>query len=244
MKKAKYILFMAIAGILMLQASCKKDEISSFTASPAVNFTTKALDYSFLGNPSAEYIQEIEVRIIGNTADHDRTFNAIVVNDAATTAKPTQYRIIGGVVKAGEFTGKLSVALINSAELNTSIVNLKLKLADSEDFKAGNIESSEFVVGWTNQIVLPSWTYYRIFFSVASSNKVYQIIVQLSGLKTLTAAQFRAMGQIAVEAEATKFGDYVKQWNLDHPNDHLKHDTGTLIGQDIVPLYYTKSKYD
>lgn len=244
MKKANYILYMAIAGIFILQASCKKDEISSFTANSAVNFTAKELDYSFLGNPSGEYIEEIEVRIIGNAVDHDRTFDAVVVNDSVTTAKPNQYRIIGGIVKAGEYTGKLSVELLNSNELNNTTVKLKLKLVDSEDFKAGNIESNAFILGWTNQIVLPSWTYYKIFFSVASSNKAYQTIVEQTGLKTITATEFRAMGQIAVEAAGTKFGDYVKQWNLDHPGDHLKHDTGTLAGQDIVPLYYTKSKYD
>lgn len=244
MKKAKYILYMAIAVISILQVSCKKEEIASFTANSAVNFTTTQLDYSFLGNPSAEYIQDIEVRIMGNTADHDRTFNAVVVNDASTTAKPDQYRIIGGVVKAGQFTGKLSVAVINSTELNTATVKVKLKLTDSGDFKAGNIENNEFVLGWTSQIIVPAWTYYRSFFSTASSNNVYRIIVEVTGLKTLTAAEYRAMGQIAAEAAGTKFGDYVKQWNLDHPTDHLKHDNGTLAGQDIVPLYYTKSKYD
>ncbi|WP_316816974.1 DUF4843 domain-containing protein [Pedobacter nyackensis] len=244
MKTMKYIIYTVIAGVTMLQFSCKKDEISSFSASPAVNFTTKAVDYSFLGNPSGEFVQEIEVRIVGDVADHDRVFTAEVVNDTITTAKPTQYRILGGLVKANQFTGKLSVALLKSDELNTTKVNLKLRLTDSEELKAGNVESREFVVGWTNQIVLPSWTYYRVFFSSASSNKAYQLIVQITGLKTITAAEYRAMGQIAAETQGTKFGDYVKQWNLDHPNDHLKHDTGASAGQDIVPLYYTKSKYD
>lgn len=244
MKKIKHIIYTAVAGMLMLQASCKKDEISSFSANPAVNFTIPSTDYSFLGNPATEHIQEIDVKIMGNAADHDRTFTAVVVNDAATTAKPNQYRVIGGIVKAGQFTGKLSVAVLKSDELNTSKVNVKLRLVDSGDFKAGNIETSEFVLGWTNQVVLPSWTYYRIFFSAASSNKAYQLIVQVTGLKTLTVAEYRAMGQIAAEAQGTKFGDYVKQWNLDHPNDRLKHDTGTSAGLDIVPLYYTKSKYD
>jgi hypothetical protein len=244
MKKIKNILYVAVTGILMLQASCKKDEISSFSAKSAVNFVSKNVDYSFLGNPEVEYVQQIDVRIIGDAADHDRKFSAVVINDEFTTAKPNQYRIIGGIVKAGEYTGKLSIALIKSDELNSSTVNLKVKLVDSEDFKAGNIETSEFVVGWTNQIVLPLWTYYRIFFSSASSNNVYRIIVQTTGLKTLSRTEYLALGQIATETLGTKFGDYVKQWNKDHPNDHLKHDTGTSAGQDIVPLYYSKSKYD
>jgi len=243
MKKIYYIIHMLLVGIIFTLNSCKKDEISSFTAKEAVNFTTASANYSFLGNPEKEYIQTIPVRILGNPSTKERTFSVSVVNDAITTATSEQYRIIGGVVKPGEFTGTLSVALINSSELNSKTVNLKLKLSDSGDFKAGNVETSEFVVGWTNQILVPSWSYRYFFTSVASTN-AYRIIVQVTGLKTLTAAEFRAKGQIECETLGTKFGDYVKQWNKDHPSDRLKHDSGTLNGQDIVPLYYTHSKFD
>lgn len=245
MKKAKFILYMAVAGFIFLQVSCKKDEITSFSANSAVNFIGKTVDYSFLGNPENEYIQEVPVEIIGDAADHDREFNVVVVNDESTTAAVDQYQIIGGIIKAGEFKGKLSVKLINSDELNATKVNLKVRLVDSEDFRAGNVETREFIIGWTNLIVLPTpWTYYGAFFSTSSSLNAYRIIVETTGLKTLTAAEYRALGQVAVETLATKFGDYVKQWNKDHPNDHLKHDSGTRIGQDIVPLYYTHSKFD
>lgn len=245
MKRLKNIFYLAATGLVLMQAACKKDEISSFSAEPAVNFSsTLPIQYSFLGNPEKEYTQEIAVKIIGNAVNHDRKFNAAVVNDAATTAISSQYRIVGGLVKAGEYTGKLSVVLINSEALNTSTVNLKVKLIDSEEFKAGNVETSEFTVGWTNQIIVPAWTYYRFFFTSVASNNAYRIIVETTGIKTLTAAQYVALGAVGAQAMGTKFGDYVKQWNKDHPAEHLKHDTGTQIGQDIVPLYYTKSKYD
>ncbi len=243
MKKINYIHTLLLGAVLIFSA-CKKDEISSFTAAEAVNFTTTLVEYSFLGNPETEYIQTVPVRIIGQPSDHDRKFKVEVVNDSITTATSDQYRIIEGLVKAGEYTGELKVALLNSAVLNTKKVALKLKLSDSESFKAGNVENSEFVINWTNQILVPNWSYYRYFFTSAASTNAYRIIVQVTGIKSLTAAQFRALGQIALETQGTKFGDYVKQWNKDHPNDRLKHDSGTLIGQDIVPLYYTKSKFD
>jgi hypothetical protein len=151
---------------------------------------------------------------------------------------------LGGVVPAGKFTGKLSIRLLNSAALDTKMVSVKLRLIDSKDFKVGNIESSQFTVHWTNQIVLPSWSFYRFYFTTVASNSVYRLILQTTGLASLTSAQHNAIGAAGVQAMATVFGDYVKQWNKDHPNDKLKHDSGTQLGLEIVPLYYTHSKFD
>lgn len=215
-----------------------------FKADAAVNFNGSFVEYSFLGNPSNEYIQEIPVIIIGDTVNYDRHFKAEVVRDTSTTASDSQYEIIGGIVKAGEFTGTLSIKLRNSPELSTSSVSVKVKLIDSEDMKAGNVEANQYIVRWTNKIIIPSWTYYRVFFCSVSSTAVYRLIVQTTGLKTFPASQYVALGTAGAQALGTQFGDYVKQWNKDHPNDHLKHDDGTRAGQDIVPVYYTRSKFD
>jgi hypothetical protein len=223
----KHILKFLTIGIVILLNSCEKAELTPFQAPAAINFsdsTAYKLAYTFLTNPEDEYIQKIPVRVLGDTVGYDRHFTAEVVQDTSTTATSAQYEVLGGIVKAGEFTGTLSVKLRNSPELETSTVSLKLKLVDSEDFKAGNIESNYFI-------------------SVAST-AAYRAIVLSTGLTSLTAAEYVAMGQTGAEVLGTQFGDYVKQWNLDHPNDHLKHDDGTQAGQEIVPLYYTKSKFD
>jgi hypothetical protein len=118
-------------------------------------------------------------------------------------------------------------------------------LVETEDFKVGNKESAEYIIGWTNQIIVPAWTAYRFYFTSVASENAYRIVLLTTGLKDLTTSiANREIGVPGMQAYGTKFGDYVKQWNLDHPNDHLKHDTGTLKGQDIVPLYYTRSKYN
>ncbi len=242
--KNRFSLIVIVMVGIVLQG-CKKKDIAGFSATPAVNFTTASTVYSFMSNPQAEYIQEIEVKIMGDSANVDRTFSAQVVADASTTATPAQYEIIGGLVKKGSFLGKLSVKVKNSAELNTKEVFVKLKLVDGNDFKAGNKETNTFLLGWTNKIVVPTtWTYYNIFFATKST-AVYRLILQTTGIASLTAAQYQAMGgEAAAVAAGTKFGDYVKQYNLDHPNDPLRHDDGTAAGQLIVPKYYTKSKYN
>jgi hypothetical protein len=248
MKKSN-ILFICLMAFSVSFLSCKKEDLQPFNANPAINFAkvenTNSITYSFMTNPANDYIQEIPVTIIGDSSNVDRVFNVEVVKDTNTTATTAQYEILGGVVEAGKFTGKLKVKLIKSPELDQKTVSLKLKLVDSKDFKVGNIESSDFTVKWTNQIVLPAWNYFRLFFVSVASNSAYRLIIQTTGLITLTAAQYsREIGAAGVEALATKFGDYVKQWNKDHPNDKLKHDTGTKAGQEIVPLYYTHSKFD
>lgn len=242
--KNRFNLIVIVMMGIVLQG-CKKKDIVGFSASPAVNFTTTTTIYSFMSNPQPEYIQEIEVKIIGNASNVDRTFSAEVVADANTTAMPAQYEIVGGVVKKGSFLGKLSVKVKNSAELNTKEVFVKLKLVDGSDFKAGNKETNTFILGWTNKIVVPTtWTYYNIFFATKST-AVYRLILQTTGIASLTAQQYTAMGgEAAAVAAGTKFGDYVKQYNLDHPTAPLKHDDGTAAGQVIVPKYYTKSKYN
>jgi len=243
MKKIKFIPNLALMVIMFL-AGCAEEDIMPFKAEPAVNFVSKSVEYSFLTNPADEYIQEIEVRIIGDTADYERTFNVEVINDSLTTASTNQYEIVGGVVPAGAFTGKLLIKLLKSEQLNTDKVSLHVRLVDSEDFKKGNIEANDFTVAWTNKVVVPAWTYYRFFFTATASTSAYRAIVQSTGVTQFTVRDYAAVGAAGAEALGTQFGDYVKQWNKDHPDNHLKHDDGARAGQDIVPVYYTHSKFD
>ncbi|HEY1115800.1 MAG TPA: DUF4843 domain-containing protein [Chitinophagaceae bacterium] len=243
------IFYVPLMVLVIIMSSCTRQDLQPFQAQPAVNFVKvenlHSLTYSFMANPSNEYIQEVPVYIIGDSSSVDRSFDVMVVNDTSTTARPDQYEIIGGVVKAGEFSGKLYIRLLKSPALDTSTVTLKLKLVDSDDFKAGNLESSQFTVSWTNKVVIPAWTFFRFFFTSVPSTAAYRLIVQTTGLTTLTAKQYtQEIGVAGVQAMATTFGDYVKQWNKDHPNNKLKHDDGTKAGEEIVPLYYTRSKYD
>lgn len=237
-----------IALLLVITvSSCTNKDILAFKSDPAVNFVDTnevAYEYSFLGNPAQDHVYELPVMIIGDAADHDRKFTAAAVKDSATTAPDNLYEILGGYVKAGEFRGFLQVRLRNAPALSSSKVSLRVKLTTGGDFVAGNADRSMFIVRWTEQVVVPSWSIYRFYFTTAASTKAYKLIVQTTGLKTLTNAENRLLGPIALQALATSFGDYIKQWNLDHPDDHLKHDDGTLAGQKIAPIYYTRSKYD
>lgn len=242
MKKNKLLL---LAGIVLsfFVSSCEEEDIKGFEADAAVNFSQKTQTFSFLGTDGDSKIIEIPVQIIGNATDYDRTFNVEVIADSSN-AEPGSYEILGGTVKAGEFEGNLLVEVYNSPELADTEASIFMALDDSDDFKAGNKESLYYELTWTDKVVVPSWSYYRYFFTSVASTQAYRAIVESTGLLTFSLADYRNYGPIGAEALGVKFGDYVKQYNLDNPDNPMLHDDGAQAGQPIVPLYYTKSKYD
>ena len=228
----------------MVFTACEQQDIMPFQAESAVNFVSKSTEYSFIRNPENEWVQEIDVRIMGNAADHDRHFAVDVIQDSLTTATAEQYQIMGGLVKAGEYTGKLSIKLFKSEQLDTAKVSLHVRMKDSEDFRKGNLESSDFTVVWTNKVIVPAWTYYRYFFTATASTAAYRAIVLSTGVTQFSVRDYLAVGPTGAEALGTQFGDYVKQWNKDHPDNPLRHDDGAKAGEEIVPVYYTKTKFE
>ncbi len=222
--------------------SCKKSDPLSFSASPAINFINTTSVYTFLGNSTGERIHEIPVRIIGNAFDKDRAFTADIVAEG-TNAPSNLYEILGGEVKAGAFEGVLRVKIKNAPELATSEVKAVLKIKGTSDLNAGNVETQIHTITWSDKVVIPTWTYYRVFFTQSPSTSAYKLIVELTGLTTFPASVFTTIQQPGAEALGVKFGNYVKKWNIDHPNDILVHNDGVAVGQPIVPKYWDKNLY-
>ena len=252
-KYKKNITFIYLLTFVFILGSCTKDEISSFEGqngitflpdSESANINSYEKSYSFLGNSTGEYLQEVEVQIVGEAKEQDRFFNVKIATGDQTTASESQYQIVEGVVKANEYQGKLYVKLLNSLALDDSTVSINIELVDSADFKAAALETNSYKLAWTNQIVIPAWRYYSFFFTSKASSLVYRLIVETTGLKTFTSSDYRAIGADGTAVLATKFGDYVKQWNLEHPGNPLLHDDGERAGEEIQPKYYTKSLYD
>ncbi len=248
-------IFAMLVSLWIFVSGCEKETLTQFESKPAVNFDlrtvtsggtgTYSTDYSFLINPDEEYVQEIAVSIMGVAADRERHFNVEVVDDEVTTATPGQYEILGGTVAAGAYKGTLAVKLKKTPDLQENTVYLKVRIVDSEDFKVGNKESVQYVLSWTNRATPPPINVYvRTFFIANWSTQAYRIFTQTTGMLNFLVADYSRMGEAGTIALSTKFGDYIKQWNLDHPNDKLVHDDGPLVGQPIDPKYYTKSKYN
>lgn len=244
MRKINALLVVVALGGLIF-SGCEQNDIMSYQKEyTAVNFISDSTTYSFLGNPDDQYTQQINLRINGDSTNTDRSFNVEVVNDSLTTAEPGDYEIGEGVIPAGQFEGILPVTLFNSEKLSDMTASLHLRIISSADFQVGRVEDRDFVLAWTDKVVLPPWNLYRFFFTSAPSTTAYEIIVEVTGLTELGFAELRGIGQNGLIAMGRQFGDYVKQYNLDHPDNPLIHEDGPSEGEPIEPIYYTQSQFD
>ena len=167
--------FKTLLGLVFITAmsSCEKDELTSFSTNPAINFVSDSTQYSFIQEPNNDYVVELPVFIIGDSVSYDRFFNVEVLDDVETTASESQYEIIEGIIPSGSFNGNLKVNVKKSPELDENSVAIKLSVIDSDEFIAGAIENNQTKLIWTNKIVIPAWTYFRFFFTRNSSSRAY-----------------------------------------------------------------------
>lgn len=235
MKNITYIYLLITA--LFVMASCQKDEIGSFTAKPAINFVADSTQFSFVQEPANEHVLEIPVAIIGDTTSNDRYFEVEVLQDSLTTADENLYEIMEGKIPAGKFAGNLSVKLKKSPALDTRAVALHLSIAPSVDFVAGNTESNKIKVIWSNAIIVPDWTWFKFFFTRYPSTAAYRIFIETTGRTSFTFSDYRGLGPTGAQALGTAFGDYIRKYNSEHPDNHLVHDDGPNEGEEIIPIY-------
>lgn len=230
------VLAAALAGFLFVNG-CEQTNVSSFdTSFAAVNFETDSLSYSFLENSEDTYVQEVPMQLMGDTTTSDREFAVEVVNDSLTTAQSGDYAIQGGIVPAGSFSGTLSIELYNSEKLKDTTISLHLRLVDTNALEAGNEEADDFVMHWTDKVIVPSWTLYRFFFCPNPSTTAYRAIVESTGLTEFTFDVYRDLGPTGAEALGREFADYVEEYNATH-NEPLTHEDGPAEGQPVQPIY-------
>ena len=231
-------------------SGCQKDEIIIFdnNNNAGLSFIDKNEDYSFLKNTTGEHIFEIGVSLVGDVVDYDREVSLVVVDDTTTTAPSDLFEIQKGVVKAGEFEGTVPVKVLNHELLTDSIVYLSLTIEQNEHFSFTIKEKDSFKLGWTDKVIVPpSNAYFRAIFCNVNpiSTSCYRVFVEVTGLTVFGAKEYsRTYGDTGSQALGNQFGDYIKQWNLDNPDNPLLHDDGPNAGEPIIPRYYTRSIYD
>lgn len=231
------VLTAALAGFLFVNG-CEQTNVSSFDPESfaAVNFQTDSLSYSFLENSGDSYEQEVPVQLMGDSTNADREFSVEVINDSLTTAEPSDYEIQGGVIPAGSFEGTLTITLYNSEKLKDSEVSLHLRIIDSEILEAGNEESNDFVMYWTDKVIVPSWTFYSFFFCPNPSTTAYRAIVESTGVTKFDLQDYLEIGSTGAEALGREFANYVEEYNATH-EEPLTHEDGPAEGQPVQPIY-------
>lgn len=198
MKKIIGILF----GICLL-AGCTKNEVPAYSDLDKVYFyesrsgingvldILEELSYSFATKSDAltEGRLEIKVRLQGRVdPERDRVVRAEVIADSTTAVEGTHYRLEEGVIKAGEYEGVLPLIFYRTPDMKTEIFQIKLRMADSDDLKAGLEESSNIRVLVSDLLIKPSdWERnLQLFFGEYSPNK-YRFMINTLGIENFVA---------------------------------------------------------
>lgn len=249
MKKG-IILGLVICGMAFL-SSCGKDTLTSYPQYSAVNFMKDTVSYSFVvdQNTSDSYLMKIPIHLMGDSRSKDRPVKVKVIHDSSTTAEPSDYKILGGVIKAGEFGGWVKLKLFKSDKIDNKTISLHLGIKNTKYWHPGVEESQNVVIKWTNDVIVPfdHWYLFGYAFCDQPSTSAYRLIIQLTGLTKLSfgGPQYISIGGLTgLITLGYKFGNYVKQYDLEHPNHPLRHSDGPAAGQVIEPNFYNHVKYN
>jgi hypothetical protein len=227
--------------ICLIFLSCKKEEIKTYEEDPGIYFTTPTYNYSFTENVGASSkLIYLTVKLSGNVKDYDRTFKIEAVNDAETTAQADLYEIQHGVLPKNSFDGKVAVLLKRNVTVDTSIVNLKVKLIGSADLDP--LLAPTALISWTGKIIQPvNWSSLRFYFGTPFSTGWYTFMLQSAGVSSFpytTSASLKAtdpaywwwgIGQMY--AYGNKVKEALNKYNLEHPGNELRHNDGPNVGQ-------------
>lgn len=141
----------------------------------------KEMNYTFSLKPSTlmQDTVRITVRLMGRTADHDRTFRAVAVADSTTAQSPLHYELLPGTIPAGRYEGYLPVVIKRTEDTQDRSVTLYLQMTDSDDFTTGNPDMVNFRLSWADMLMRPAhWPYY---FGQYSTSK-YRFAIDVLGL--------------------------------------------------------------
>lgn len=232
----KYILMAAVAVAAL--SSCENDGFY-YQDEPRVrlvgdeNWTlgTDSLELSFTTYAGDEAAIKVDACIMGNVADHDRTVN-IEVDGTKTTASGDLYSVPQTVVvPAGQNKGTFNVVLRNAAKLQSSGVQLYIKVATSEDFAVGVNEENHLLLKWSDIIVRPLyWADIEEHFGAYSEVK-YRFMLDCLMEKGYSTDLDPANGLNWADLHnySIVFTNMLKAYNEAHPGAPLTDENGALV---------------
>lgn len=186
---------------MLVVAACKENDRLPFSDEPSAYFYEMITvngqpfeiferGYSFAGKPAALVEDTVWVasKVIGYKADTDRHFKAVVTGDSS--AAPVRndtvyYKVLDGVIPAGEVNGYLPVVLYRTRWIQDTTLQITLNIVDAEgyDLKAGTPGNLSFKVYWSDQLVKPAnWDASLAFFFGAYSTTKYRLIIDVLGI--------------------------------------------------------------
>lgn len=236
-KNIKYLISLVLLSVVF---SCEQEEIMLYEQRAGVYFSSTTMSYSFLDAPETEVTVNIGVSITGDSVAYDREFQAIVVDDTLTTASSSMYKVLSGVIKAGEFSGSLPVELYYDAAMDDRTFTVELELIASEEFPEVELNSYNAVVSMSNTIIQPAnWSWLKWYFGTYSTNW-WIFIRETTGMSELPYYPTQSdtetwwMDVNTLKAYQGQVRYALAEYNAANPDNPLTHEDGDSVGQAVT----------
>lgn len=242
----------ATVCLLVLLAGCEENERIPYLAGPRVYFYERIMQsgglyedvfsrtYTF-ADKSSDVVTDtvlIKTRIMGDITPVDRTFKAAVVGDSSAVAEwesVTYYKVLDGLVKAGNEEGYLPLVVYRTPLIKDSTLQVTLQIVDAPgyDLAPGTPERLIFNVAWADKLVKPAnWDTDLLFFFGPYSDTKYQFVIDVLGISTFTIySRFNTTGQYT-SASMYDFRARLKEALSAYNNTHdpdLTDENGQLV---------------
>jgi len=218
-------------------SACEKS-VDSYENDPRIYFFERQNDlvstritsksFSFLTYPSTvtRDTMLIKVKIMGLPGATDRIVRGEAIADGTTAIEGQHYQFIDGTIKAGAIIGELPVVLLRSEDIKNEAVTLKLRIAETADFKPGVAEDSSFSLTWNDNLIKPTnWDTGLFFYFGTYSAVKFRFVIDVLGL-----AEFPLQASARVPLKPGEFSNAamldfkarMKQALLEYNNTHTE----------------------
>lgn len=190
---------------------------------------TDSIDYSFAFYPSTvtETAMNMTLYVMGETSPEDRMVKIEVVQNE-TTASAAQYECPSEIrVPANSHSVPFNIVLKRTGDLAEKSARLRIRIGESEDFKAGVVEQSGFTITWNDRLSKPrNWDDLTEFFGLFSLTK-FRFIIDTLGIgefdtNTMTWGQLNNYRIVMKNA--------LTSYNEAHPGNPMTDENGQLVG--------------
>lgn len=187
-----------------------------------------SLMFSFITFPVDSIVKQmdIEVCVIGNTADYARIATVDVIADKTTAPKELYELPREVVIQAGDNKAVLPVLLRRDLLLQEQSVRLFISVAESDDFKVGNNEQNQITIIWNDVLSRPTnWSDLQEFFGAFSLAK-YRFMLNYSGI---TEFDTDKMSWAELQNYKIKLTTALYAYSKENPENPLTDENGILV---------------
>lgn len=217
-----------LLALLTLLSSCSEDEIDTWSGQNYAWFGTSTSTFSFRTVANATTgttaMAGIPIHVAGPVSSQDRKVNVEVIKNPSNAQTHVEVQTPATFHAGQIYSDTLWVKVTNTKNLDEKADTIRLRIIDSEDFKAGLKDSLETSLVLYNGFVQPSWwdRDEEFYFGKFTQLKM-EIYVKLFGNTDPRGTGTTWWNNIEVDYRLMMLQDYVDKNNIVYPTDGNYH---------------------